>query len=177
MAICNALTGNIYKSCDNNTGGVTEIYIADYDNVEVITASGTPEEITAITMAATTFFYKFDINRNTSSIEETATIDISAGSTYFSQTVNLMLKRRTAEKRDAIKKLTDGQKKLRVIVKDSNGIYWLVGQEEGAYTTEVGGGSGIQKGDSNGYDVVINAEENAPMLSVDPTIIAALLAP
>lgn len=177
MAICNALNGNILKSCEGNTGGVQKIYIADYSNVTAITEAGTPKEVTALTLTTGTQFYEFEVNRNTSSIEETANINIENGTTFFTQTINLMLKRRDADKRDAIEKLTAGQKKLRVIVLDSNGNYWLAGQGEGAYVTEITGGSGIAKGDSNGYDVVISAEEQVQMITVDPAIIPAVLIP
>ena len=33
MAICNALTGVVTKSCDNNVGGINRIFIADYVNL------------------------------------------------------------------------------------------------------------------------------------------------
>lgn len=176
MAICNALDGNIVKSCDNNTGGVRKMYIADYDNLTAVTVAGTPEEVTAITMASTTQFYEFEFNRNTSSFTEEVAVDLNAGSTYFNQTVNLMLNRRESTKRDAIEKLTAGQKKLIIIVLDSNGLYWLFGKDEGAYATAITGGSGIAKADKNGYEIVMTAEEPSQAFVVDPTIIPALLA-
>lgn len=177
MPKCNALTGNILKSCEGNVGGISKIYIADFACVTTITEAGTPAEVTAIAMEVGEQFFEFETNRNTSSIEETVNIDITNGTTYFNQTTNLMLKRRDAVKRDAIEKLTAGQKKLRVIVLDSNGNYWLSGQGEGAYVTEISGGTGIAKGDSNGYDIVITAEESDQMVTVDPAIIPALLIP
>lgn len=177
MAICNALSGNILKSCEGNVGGITKIFIADFNNVTTITEAGVPKEVTAIDMEVGTQFYFFETNRNTSSIEETVTIDITNGTTFFAQTVNLMLKRRDAVKREAIEKLVAGQKKLRLIVEDSNGNYWLSGQGEGAYVTAISGGSGVSKGDSNGYDVVFTAEEAEQMITIDPAIIAALLIP
>jgi hypothetical protein len=175
MAICNALDGNIVKSCDNNTGGVRKMYIADYDNITAITVAGSPEEITAVTMVASTLFYEFEFNRNTSSFTEDVAIDLTSGSTYFNQGVNLMLNRREASKRDAIEKLIAGQKKLVIIVLDSNGIYWLFGKDEGSYATTITGGSGIAKADKNGYEIAFTAEEPLQAFTVDPTIIAALL--
>ena len=45
MAICNALTAGLAKSCDTNAGGVNKIYIADYANLAPTISGG---EITAI---------------------------------------------------------------------------------------------------------------------------------
>lgn len=176
MAICNALNANVTKSCENNVGGVNKIYIADFANVTGHTIAGTPEEITAITLAASTYFYEFQFNRNTSSFDEATKIDLNSGSTYFEQTVNLMLNRRDKTKRDAIEKLVAGQKQLAVIVLDSNGVYWFIGLGNGAYATEITGGTGIAKADKNGYSIKLVAEETAQAYEVDSTIISALLA-
>ena len=39
MAICNALTTGLNKSCDTNAGGLNKIYITDYENVSGIQVS------------------------------------------------------------------------------------------------------------------------------------------
>jgi hypothetical protein len=59
MAICNALTAGLSKSCDTNAGGINKIYIADFDNVSTTTiaAADSPQFgdwISEITMAAST---------------------------------------------------------------------------------------------------------------------------
>lgn len=47
MAICNALTAGLSKSCDTNAGGVNKIWVADYATLVPTITSG---EITAISM-------------------------------------------------------------------------------------------------------------------------------
>ena len=171
----NLLTGGILKSCDFNSGGVEKIYITDHCNVSSYTEANS--EVTAISMESTTQFFEFQFNRNTSSYAENTVINLEAGSTYYEQTVTLVLSRRDKTKAEAIKELTAGQKQLWIIVKDSNGLYWAFGKDSGAYVTEITGGSGTAKGDANGYNIVFTAEEadNAP--EVDGTIIPALLTP
>jgi hypothetical protein len=85
-----------------------------------------------------------------------------------------MLSRRDSAKRDAIEKLVAGQKQLMVIVLDSNGLYWLFGQLEGAYATEITGGSGIAKADKNGYAIKLTAQEPAQALVVDAAVISSI---
>lgn len=172
MACCNLISGGITKSCDNNAGGVEKIYIADACLISGYTE--TNSEITAITAGQD--FYEFEFNRNTSSYSETVNIDLANGTTFFTQEVNLVLSRREKSKAEAIKQLTDGQKELFIIVKDSNGLYWAFGKDSGAVVTAIEGGSGVNKGDANNYSITFSAEEadNAP--EVDSSIIAALLA-
>ena len=33
MAICNALSAGLSKSCETNAGGINKIYITDFENV------------------------------------------------------------------------------------------------------------------------------------------------
>lgn len=168
----NLLSGGILKSCDFNSGGVEKIYIADHCKITGYTEVNS--EITAI--VAGEDFYEFQFNRNTSSYEETTNINIENGSTFYTQSVMLMLARRDKSKAEAIKELTAGQKKLFIIVKDSNGLYWAFGKDSGAYVTEITGGSGVAKGDANGYTITFTAEEADNSPEVDATIIPALLA-
>ena len=37
MAICNALTTGLNKSCETNAGGLNKIYITDYENITAVT--------------------------------------------------------------------------------------------------------------------------------------------
>lgn len=173
MTLCDLLDGGIQKDCGNNSGGITNLYIADFPLVSSYTeAAG---EITAITMSGSGVFYEFEFNRNTSSYDETSTINIDNGSTYFAQSVTLIMHRREKTKREAIQKLISGQKTLFIIAKDSNGLYWAFGKDQGCIVTEITGGSGIKKGDSNAYNVVFMAEENASSPEVDAAIIPGLL--
>jgi len=175
MALCDLLTSGISKSCDNNTAGVSKIYISDFERITGTTE--TAGELTAITLSGGTgSFYEFEFNRNTSSYSEDLTIDLANGSSFYAQTVNLVLSRREKTKREAISQLTAGQKELFVIVLDSNGLYWAFGVGEGCIVTGIAGGSGVNKGDANNYQITMTAEEANSALEVDSTIVAALLA-
>jgi hypothetical protein len=63
MAICNALTTGLSKSCDTNAGGVNKIYIADYVSVSPTISGG---EITALSP---------DLNQGIYVISTTATVN------------------------------------------------------------------------------------------------------
>jgi hypothetical protein len=178
MAICNALTNGLSKSCDTNTGGVNRIYITDWENVSNVTdGAGTGGDwITAITMAGTTKFYEFQTNKNVCNFTESVAIDLVAGTTFFNQIVTLVLSRRETIKRDAIEKLVNGQKQLALIILDSNGLYWYSGLNEGSYVSAIEGGSGTAKAEANGYTITFTAMEPLQMYGVDPTIVSAIVA-
>jgi hypothetical protein len=177
MAICNALTTGLNKSCDTNAGGLNKIYITDYENVSSYTiGAGTGGDwITGITMAGPALFYEFQTNKNVCNFVETVAIDLVAGTTFFNQIVTVVLSRRETVKRNAIEELTDGQKQLCIIVLDSNGLYWFSGLDEGSYVSAIDGGSGTAKADANGYTITLTAMEAIQMHQVDPSIINAII--
>jgi hypothetical protein len=172
MAICNAISG-ITFTCSSNTGGVQKIYLANFEDVTGYTESNSV--VTQINMAAGATFHEFQFNRNTSSINEEATINLENGTTFYTQTITLVIPKREAAKRDKILVLADGQPKLAVIVLDQNGLYWFAGLQNGAYLTANVTGSGVQKTDANGYNLTITGEEPKLAPEVDSTIIPGLL--
>lgn len=181
MAICNALTAGLSKSCETNAGGINKIYITDFENVTgytigAATAPQVGDWIDAITMGGSTKFYEFQTNKNVCNYTESVAIDLNNGTTFFNQVVTLVLSRRETTKRTAIEKLVDGQKQLLVIVLDSNNNYWLFGKVEGAYVTAIEGGSGTAKADANGYTITFTAMEPDQAWGVDPTIVSAIVA-
>ena len=180
MAICNALTNGLTKSCDTNAGGVNKIYLADYENVistTTATASGyTGQWINTIGMTASTKFYEIQTNKNVCNFTESVAIDLNNGTTFFNQVVSIVLSRRETTKRDFIEKLVAGQKQLAAIVLDSNGLYWFFGLNEGAYVTGIEGGSGTANADMNGYTVTLTSMEPDQAYQVNSSIIAGIIA-
>lgn len=179
MAICNALTAGLSKSCDTNAGGVNKIYIADFENVAfTLGTASTPQVgtwVDTITMASTTKFYEFATNKNVCNFQETVAIDMVAGTTFFNQVFTLVLNRRETTKRNAIDKLIAGQKQLALIVLDSNGNYWLSGATEGSYVTAIDGGTGTAKADANGYTITFTAMEPLQAWGVKPSIVSGIV--
>lgn len=159
MPTCTALTG-IAKSCSNNLGGITDVWIYDTEDTTITKASGT---VSAIVLATGTAGQKFVFNRNTGNFTEELASDLVNGSNFYTQTINLMFHRRETSKSQAIKILAEGQRDLTVIVKDANGIYWVF---ELAQLTASGEGSGTAKADGSKYSLTLVAESDEPLNDV-----------
>ena len=117
---CQALE-TIVKSCLNNSGGIYGIWINQQDEIASITpadpSAGAGWSITAIALQATpVLFENFYVRRNTSNYTEDSTIDLVNGSSFVTQTINLMFHRREAAKSRAIKILGSGQQYLMLTV-------------------------------------------------------------
>jgi len=129
------------------------VYIYDQEDVTGITDSnGT---LTAAVLGTGDSGQQFTIKRNTSNFTEEAAIDLVNGSSFITQTINLMFHRREASKSYAIQILGEGQRDLFVVLKDANGLYWAF---ENMQLSAVGEGSGTAKADGSKYNVTFVGE-------------------
>jgi hypothetical protein len=168
---CVSFSGGISLNCENNIGGLTKLYLTDFDNVTAFTQSG--GTVSSITMAATTKFYSFEFNRNSATYTEDLVKSVEAGSALFEQTVTVTIPRRDVTKRNTLALLT--QRDLAVIIKDSNGSYWYPGEIEGMYLSESTSTSGTAKADGSNYVLTLKGFEIERAAAVNPAIIAGLL--
>ena len=150
---CEALQ-NIAKSCDNNTGGIRQVWINQQEGVTATTVAAGSWIVSAIT---STPFATFEINRNTGNYTEDTAVDLINGSTFVTQTITLMFNRRDKEKSEAIHVLGSGQQYLAAVVKDANGKYWYF---ENLQLTATGEGSGTARADGSKYSVTLLAESD-----------------
>lgn len=169
---CVSFSGGIAKNCDNNQGGLTKVYLTDFDNISSFTQSG--GTVSSITMAAASYFYEFEFNRNSATFTEDLVKSVEAGSALFEQTLTLTIPRRDVSKRNTLSLLT--QRDLAVIIKDSNGYFWYPGEVEGMYLSESTSTSGTAKVDGSNYVLTLKGFELERAAAVAPGIVTALLA-
>lgn len=169
---CVSFSGGIAKNCETNVGGLTKVYLTDFDNISTFTQSG--GTVSSITMASMSYFYEFEFNRNSATFTEDLVKSVEAGSALFEQTLTLTIPRREVGKRNTLSLLT--QRDLAVIIKDSNGLYWYPGEVEGMYLSESTSTSGTAKADGSNYVLTLKGFEQERSAGVDPGIVAALLA-
>lgn len=161
----------IIKDCSNNSGGIYTLLINQQENITGITTleTGTNWEVTAITHTAP--YVPLEFKRNTGSFTEDGTIDLVNGSSFVTQTVNLMFHRRDQEKSRAIKVLGAGQQYLNAVIGDANGNFWYFPFLQ---VSAFGEGSGVARADGSKYSLTLLAENETLAYAVDPTIIAGL---
>jgi hypothetical protein len=156
--LCSALEA-VLKNCDNNTGGIYQAWVIAMDELDVVTTSTTfPDwEVTAITTLGSPAaqFVNLFVRRNTSNYTEDTAADLINGSTFVTQTVNLVFHRREMAKSHALKILGSGQQYLSVVVLDANGKYWYFPFMQ---LTATGEGSGTARADGSKYTLTLVAE-------------------
>lgn len=180
---CTQTLGGIILDCETSVGGIKEVYIAHYEDVEgkltvgstitvddeTVTLPG--DMITAIDAAGK--FKRYQFRKQTGSMTSTLNVDEVAGINYVSTELSLVFTKMETKKRVEIAAMAVGQ--LAVIVKDGNNKFWFLGFDDYVSSTAGSGNTGTAKGDSNNYSITLKDESDSYPYEVHPSIIDALI--
>ena len=168
---CNQTLSGLVKDCSPSMGGITEVLLANREDVSAVTADS--GKISEITMASSAKFKRYTFARNTGSMTSTYTIDQASGVRYVTTDLLLQFNRMETTKRVEISALAVND--LVAIVKDANGIYWYLGYDEPVNASAGDGQTGTARGDANRYTITLQDNSKEMPMEVDSTIIAALI--
>ncbi len=169
---CTQTLSGLAKDCAANMGGIVEVLIANFDDVTAVTVSD--GVISAITMASSKKFQKYNFAKNTGSLTSTYTIDAASGVKYVTSDLLLQFNRMQTAARVEITALALGD--LAVIVKDANGKYWYLGKDEPVNASAGDGQTGTARSDANRYTITLQDESLEMPYEVDDSIISGLVA-
>lgn len=161
---CNTITlSALNSSCDNSVGGIQVVYLLPYNKFASATVADSGDDegmIQSFTYydasgntadSATWVEYKF--RKNTGSMTSNLNLDETNGVSYIETDLTMMFSKMETRKRTEMVALAKGE--VACIVKDSNGLYWFLGYNEGVTTNSGLGQTGQQKTDGNYYQVVL----------------------
>jgi hypothetical protein len=159
------LTQGFTVGCNDSAGGIAEFYFANI-TTDFAVAKNVSGEASAITGTGLGY-YKYECTNAqgaASTMNDNPTVNSQNGTSYFDQTCTYVLNKMDSAKRNEIKLLS--RAKLSVIIKDNNGIYWLMGETNGVRMTAGDNGTGTALGDRNGYSLSFQGQEPEPMAVV-----------
>ena len=164
---CDVNLGRL-EPCKDSVGGIIAIYInGAYTSglLDTATFEATTNEIEGFATALT--FYKFDL-KGANGFEQTNENSRENGTSFFTQTGTVVLKKQDKTTTAQLKLLSYGRPQI--IFQDYNGNYFLAGIENGC-EVQVNTATGQAMGDLNGYNLTITGTEKSPANFIDPTII------
>jgi len=158
--------------CRNSVGGISEIYLTEIENkVSLTSASGI---ITAFTLSSGKKFWTFKMEKENAEFTEKIVPSVENGTVYYEQEVKFSMKQLSASNRNNIRQIV--QNRLFIIVKDNNGVYWLLGEVNGCDLGASDGKTGKAMGDLNGYSLTFMGKEPSPAQQVTGALMTALVA-
>ena len=149
---CNTIAKLEYDLCQNNLGGIKNIWLANYkENAATVVENA--NEVSGF--AADVTWYKYPIRKGTASM--TSTYNTSTdGASYVSTELSLVFTRMETQKRVAMTSFALAE--AMAVVEDSNGKYWFLGKDAPITLTAGGGETGTAKGDRNAYTATFTDE-------------------
>ncbi|MBR1575857.1 MAG: hypothetical protein IJ654_05335 [Bacteroidales bacterium] len=154
MACSQTLSGLI-RDCAGSVGGILEVLLANADDVSAITVAN--DKVTAITMVASAKFHRYAIRRGNGSLNSAFTVDDTSGNKFVTSEILMQFNRMETTKRIEIMALARAD--LIGIVKDANGLYWLVGDADHPLGISAGEGpTGTAISDRNYYGITLQTQ-------------------
>lgn len=168
---CQISAGRI-EPCKDSIGGLDAIYIInDGDITEFTYDSQNTDAIESVT--GNPYAYKYDIKGSTSTFEQTITSSRDNGTTFWEQKLNVTLKKLSIADHKELKLLAYGNPKI--IVKDNNDNFFMMGLKFGADVTGGTVVTGGAMGDLSGYTLEFTAMEPLPANFFEATDEAGLV--
>lgn len=159
MACTLTITGRAFP-CKDKIGGIKRVWIKQFETTDWGTI--TEGEISA-GQAITVF--GFEITKNAGSFQQAVNASVENGTVFYSQVLELSLPNLVAGDNEKVADIL--KSRLTVIVQDVNDNYFAMGHTTGAEATGGTVGTGTAKGDFNGYQLQLTAEEAIPAPFVD----------
>ena len=170
---CSNLTAGILDLCNDGFGGIEAIFLANGPVDSFVETAGVVSDIVVGgSSLVPADFFKYEVPRQTSTINETITATQENGTVTYDQSVTMVFNQMMAEKRNQILLMAQATTMV-AVAKDSNGKYWSIGLELGAYMSAGTATSGTAYADRNGYEITISGMEKAPMFEVTDSIVEA----
>lgn len=166
---CNLALSGIPRDCEGSIGGVKAVYFINHDQLGEVTVTEETGIVSAITPTDSGKFFEVFSKKDTATFT-TAMLDNHS----FQSTLTITVERMTAAKRMQVGVLLHNE--LAAIVKDNNGVFWLIGDDTAleASASDVGA-TGAAKTDTNAYTITLTDVSRALPKTIDPSIVEALI--
>lgn len=153
---CSIANGRV-EQCKDSVSGLRNIYFINYQiEPSHVTYDVTNTDlITAVTNVDS--LYKFELKSTENSFEQTINSDRNNGTTFFTQTLNIKLKKQDIATSKSIKLLSYGRP--HVVVQTNSNQFFLMGLNHGADVTAGALSSGSDMASFNGYSLTLEAQE------------------
>jgi hypothetical protein len=156
--------------CKDAVGGLQKVFMCDYDTLGNLTI--TDGVLTAI--SGTPDLFEYDI-KGTSNVEQTITTSRDNGTTFYEQTLTLVLTKLDAPTQVELQSVIAGRP--HVFVLDNNGNYLALGLTRGCDVTGGSISTGSALGDMSGYTLTIVGQEPLMAPFVTSTVVTSNIDP
>lgn len=169
---CNSYTlAGLNTACkESSFGGIKEVLIALYDDVDAVSVGET--NLLTPSMASGKKFKQYKLLKSTGGLTSTLNTSETSAS-YFTNEVTLQFMKMETSKRIEIMALM--MSACAVIVKDANGKYWYLGKDNYVECSAGTATTGTAASDANHYELTLSDTSAELPYEVDSTVIPTIV--
>ena len=161
MATCARYDQSVTTACRNSQPGVSQLFIANFDELSSFTLDTAGVTVTGITMSGTTKFFSMAVNKQSASFISTPTIDIIKGIAVDIPKVSFRIQGLDATTLTIYKELM--QADVVVVAKSVTGDYYLIGANNGLSMSAANVGTGAEvTSDMGAWGMELSGVEPTP---------------
>ena len=161
MACTLTINGRAFP-CKDKIGGIKRVWIKEFASDDWVKTGGA----VSANGAGITLF-GFEITKKNGSLQQTVNASVENGTVFYSQVLEFSLPNLTVGDNQEVSDIL--RNRLTVLVQDVNDNYLAMGVTTGVEETGGTVGTGTAKGDFNGYQIQLTAEEASPAAFADPS--------
>lgn len=163
---CDLTLGRL-EPCHDQNGGIKNVYFINYTaGLETSATFDANNQITAFASALTLF--KYEVRGGNNSFEETNEKSRENGTSFWTQTGTVNLKKQDVASHKELRIATFGTP--HVVFEDYNGNFLMAGLENGC-SVSVNTSTGTAMGDFTGYTLTITGQESSMASFISSAII------
>lgn len=167
MAVCSITLKGIDFSCKDNTGGLKNIWLADWNTAGVALTS---DEKRATVDG--TKFKLFRFRTGNASMNSTLNADEANGTTFVTTDLNMKFTKLTEDLREEMVQILKGN--VAAVAEDNNGNYWVLGMDHPLTLSAGTFATGAALGDFAGGDLTVQDYSSTLPYMLDDSDIADL---
>jgi hypothetical protein len=168
---CDITKGKALLECKDAVSGLKAVYLSNFGEFDFTAGTGpgaSLQEIASISGATGADFYKYELKNSGNTFQQDITSSRDNGTTFFTQTLNFVLTKLSAEMEFQVKMMAWGRPQI--VVEANSGTFFLMGREHGC---EISGNSQIQgtMDSLNGYTLTAVGMEKEPIFYLQSSAI------
>lgn len=168
---CDLSRGLSGLACKNSVAGIRAIYLANWDDYDIVTTSGTASGHVITDLGDLDTVYKYEVKNDGNSFVETIESDRNTGTTVFNQVLTAVLTKISKQKSVQVKLMAWGR--VIVFIEFNSGDFLTIGLENGCEVTGTTNVEGAMTG-ANNYTLTFTGMEREPAFFLDDASVTAL---
>ena len=169
---CELTKGRGLGGCLTTTGGISAVYLAQYEDIDWDQSTISSSELTDLEFVsgAPTTLYKYNLKRGAGSLSETISASTENGTVFYTPSVTIKLHKLSKEDQNELKLLAQNTLVVFVETNATNSagkkIIFALGTDNGCTISGGTNSAGSAMGDFNGYEWTFEANQIYPMCTV-----------